>query len=244
MANRAPGRIHRAIRIHLGLRQLDVAETAGVSRQKVSRLERNQLDELRWGDIRACFAALGGQGQVTVRWQGAALDRLLDEGHARLVGYVVDLLRRLGWQIKFEVSYSVYGDRGSIDILALHQLTSTLLVVEIKTELASIEGLLRPLDVKARLAAQIARRRFGWQVARVARLVVLPEDSSARRRVARHAAVLDAALPTRGHEVRRWLAAPRGSLAGLWFLSADRPVSTTRNPSAVRRVRRRKSADS
>jgi len=110
-------------------------------------------------------------------------------------------------------------------------------VVEIKTELGSVEGLLRPLDVKCRLARDIARDRFGWQPARVGRLVIMPEDSTVRRQVSRHARIVDVSLPHRSREVRQWLRSPHGQLAGLWFLSEVRSTNLTRSPSAVRRIR-------
>src|SRR4051812_35629681 len=115
----------------------------------------------------AIAEALGVKLSVVASWQEAALDRVLDEGHARLVGLVAARLERRGWETHIEVSYSIFGERGSIDILAWHAATATLLVIEIKTELGSIEGLLRPLDAKVRLAAGIARDRFGWHAGRV-----------------------------------------------------------------------------
>lgn len=175
---------------------------------------------------------------LRVIWHGAALDRLLDEGHAQLTGVVVRRLRALGWQVEIEVTYARYGERGSIDVLAWHAASKVLLVGEVKTEIGSVEGLLRPLDAKARLAAAIARERFGWQPSSVGRLVVLPESTQARRAIARHTAVLYTALPQRGLEVRHWLAAPVGTLAGLWILSSAELVGTRPNPSAIRRVRR------
>lgn len=219
-----------------------MAEISGVSRQKVSRVERGDLAKLTWADIEKCFEALGARVDLRVTWRGAALDRLLDEGHARLSEMVVRLLRRLGWAVQLEVSFSHFGERGSIDILAWHAATRSLLVIEIKTELASVEGLLRPLDVKVRLAATVAAERFGWRAVSVSRLVVLPEDSAARRALARHERVFANALPARSREVRRWLAQPDAAIAGLWFLSDASSVSTTRNLSAVQRVRGRRAA--
>jgi hypothetical protein len=184
------------------------------------------------------FEALGARVEIDVAWQGAGLDRVLDEGHARLSGQVATLLRRWAWEIEVEVSFAHFGKRGSIDLLAWHQPTATLLVIEIKTELGSVEGLLRPLDRKVRLAPGIARERFGWQPRLVGRLVVFPEDATVRRGVARQAALLRIALPDGSREVRHWLRTPKGTLRGIWFLSPAHGTSTTRNPSSVRRVRR------
>ncbi len=219
------------------MRQVDVAHRAQVSRLTVMRLEAGDVGGLTLDGIAAVFQALGGRIDLRPAWHGAALDRLLDEGHAQLSGRVVEILGREGWQTAVEVTFSIYGDRGSIDILAWHAATRTLLVVEIKTELGSVEGLLRPLDVKCRVASGIARDRYGWPPARVGRLVVMPEDSTVRRQVARHERLIDVSLPQRSRDVLQWLRSPDGPLAGLWFLSDVRSTNPKRNPSAIRRIR-------
>jgi hypothetical protein len=68
--------------------------------------------------------------------------------------------------------------------VAWHAPSATLHVVEVKTSLVSVEETLRRHDVKARLAARIVGDRFGWWPRNVARLLVLPDESTARRRVA------------------------------------------------------------
>jgi hypothetical protein len=143
---------------------------------------------------------------------------------------------------RVEVTFSVFGERGSIDVLAWHPATRSLVVFEIKTELGSVEGLLRPLNVEVRLATRIASEQFGWLAVRVACVVVFPEVRSVRRMVDRHATVFDAALPSNSRAVRAWLRAPSGVLRGRWFLSGLHAVTATRNPSAVRRVRRPRGA--
>ena len=208
-----------------------------MSRNDISDIENGRLWRVTVWTVGRALNAMDARLDLRVLWRGAGLDRLLDDGHAQLVGEVARRLRMLGWRVEIEVTYASYGERGSIDILAWHPAARVLLVVEVKTELGSIEGLLRPLDVKARLAAGVARERFGWVPASVGRLVVLPESTQVRRAVARHGAVLDVALPERGLQVRRWLAAPAATLAGLWILSSAALVGTKPNPSAVRRVR-------
>lgn len=175
MTPREAGRALRLLRQRGQQQLVDVAGHARLSRSTVSRLERGDWDGVTYGSLAAVADALGARLSVLVSWQGAALDRVLDEGHSRLVGIVLARLAGWGWTTHVEVSYSEFGERGSIDILAWHAKTSTLLVIEIKTELGSVEGLLRPLDAKVRLAPGIARERFGWRAARVAALVVFPE---------------------------------------------------------------------
>ena len=95
----------------------------------------------------------------------------------------------------------MYGERGSIDLVAWHAASATLLVIEVKTALTSKETLRRH-DVKVRPAAGVVAERFGWKARRVARLLVLPGGSTARAQVRRHDAVLRSALPLRGPALR------------------------------------------
>jgi transcriptional regulator with XRE-family HTH domain len=232
------GRVHRALRKRLGMTQEELSRSAGVQRNKISELETFDFSRVTVRELDRCFAAMDASLRFWAEWNGAALDRLLDEGHAILVGAIASTLRELGWQFEFEVSFARLTDRGSIDVLAWHETTRTLLVIEVKTELASLEGLLRPLDVKIRLATAIGAERFGWEPTNVGRLLVLPEDRTARRAVERHHEVLFAAFPERNRAVRAWLANPAGSLSGLMFLTSSQLVGAKRNPSAIQRVRR------
>ncbi len=232
------GRLHRILRHRARLTQEALALKCGVGRWKIVKLEAGELDALRIGDVERSLAALDARLDVRARYRGAAGDRLLDERQAALVGAAVELLRAYGWTAHVEVSFSDYGDRGSIDVFGWHAPSRALVVEEIKSELGSIEGTLRPFDVKCRLAPKIARERFGWDPHVIGRFLVLPEERTARSAVERHAAVLDASLPARSRALRSWLRRPVGSIAGIWFLTDVGPVNGMRNPSAVCRVRR------
>jgi transcriptional regulator with XRE-family HTH domain len=236
------GQVVRTLRHRQGLTMVELGRRAGISRGPVQRLEAGRGADIAAGVIVAIVEALGGRVDWDLRWRGAALDRVLDEAHALLVAEMTRRLRRAGWQVELEVSFAIYRDRGSIDILAWHAATATLLVVEVKSELGSVEGLLRPFDVKLRLAAGIARDRFGWRPTAVAGIVAFPDESSVRRQVERHATVFDSALPARSRACAAWLRQPNGPLRGLWFLSGASSTCRTRNPSARRRIRTVKAA--
>lgn len=227
----------RAVRHRLGWRQSDVATRAAVSQDTVSRVERGQLGALQLRTIRAVCRALEIELAQEVRWRGGDLDRLADEGHATLVAAVCRLLERAGWVVQPEVSFSVYGERGSIDVLAWHPGARMLLVVEVKTSLVSVEETLRRHDVKVRLASAIARDRLGWAAAGVSRLLVLPDDSTSRRRVGRHAAVLDRVYAVRGRAATAWLRDPIAARGLLVFLSPTLARRTGQTPVSRRRVR-------
>lgn len=211
------GRLLRALRRRRGLRQLDVALAAGVSQQAVSLVERGHLATLSLRRVRLMFGALDARFEGVVTWRDGEADRLLDERHARLVGAVADRLRKGGWEVHVEVTFSIYGDRGSLDILAVRPKERLALVVEAKSEIASIEETLRRLDVKDRLAGVVVQERLGWKPVTVSRLLVVADGQTARRRVAVHSATLMAAYPARGIVVRRWLANPAGRMSGLLF---------------------------
>jgi len=232
------GQLLRLLRHRAGLTQQELAQKCGVGRWKIVKLEAGELDALRFGDVGRCLGALDGRLDVRGWHHGAAGDRLLDERHAGLKGLAVEIQRGFGWLTQVEVSFSDFGDRGSIDVLGWHAQTRALAVEEIKSELGSLEGTLRPFDVKARLARKIARERFGWDAQFVGRILILPDESSARRAVARHSAALDTVLPARSRELRAWLRRPVGNIGGIWFLSDVGSVNTKRNLSAIRRVRR------
>ena len=222
----------RALRHRLGWRQEDVAHRAGISQDVVSFVERGLLERVSIRNLRAIAGALDAEFFIQLRWRGGDLDRLVDEGHATLVGAITRLLTSRGWQVRIEVTYAVYRERGSIDVLAWHAATRTLLVVEVKSDLTSIEETLRKHDEKTRLAPRIAAADLGWVAASVARLLVLPDLSTPRRRVARHEAALGAAYPARRQWLRDWLGAPTGRMSGLLFVDAaggsQRPGSTAR----------------
>ena len=90
----------------------------------------------------------------------------------------------LGWQVSPEVSFSYYGERGVIDLLAWHAPTGTLLVVEVKIDIVDAQELLGTLDRKTRLARRVARDR-GLAPRVVATWLVVAEGSTNRNRVAR-----------------------------------------------------------
>jgi transcriptional regulator with XRE-family HTH domain len=220
------GRGMRAVRQRRGWRQSDLADAAGLSRSAVSRIELGRADTLTIRSLDAVASAVGARIDIRLSWNGEALDRLLDSVHARLVEVVLARLGACGWETSPEVSFSVYGERGSIDVLAFHRPTSSLLVVEVKSVVPDLQAMLSALDRKARLAAPVAAGR-GWEASSVSRLLVIGDDRTARRRVDSFGATFGRAFPLRAWAVDRWLRDPDGAaISGLRFLSDDRQAST------------------
>jgi len=229
------GRQVRALRRRRGWRQLDLAAKAGLSRATIARVELGGAEDMPFRTLSMIAIAMSARLDVRLLWNGESLDRLLDQAHAALVEELTRRLGRDSWVVAPEVSFSVFGERGSIDLLAFHPQTSLILVIEVKSALPDLQAMLVTLDRKVRLAPRIAQDR-GWHAAGVARLLVLANDRTARRRVAAHAALLGAAFPTRGVEVNRWLRKPDRPISGLVF------VSGVRAADPGQRVRRRRIA--
>lgn len=226
----------RELRLKRGWRQADLAARAACTRQAISRLETGRVSCLKLATLDAIVQALGGSLDVVVRWQGAALDHVLDAAHARIVEIVAEELQALGWETRLEVSFNHYGDRGRVDILAFHRASGTLLVVEVKTALGDVQDTLGRIDVKARLATVLADSA-GWpRPRRTLAALVIGDRRSTRALVARHPAAF-ARFPTRGRQALAWLRNPVAPVpAGLlWFVNV--PDVTAGSTMRVRRAR-------
>jgi hypothetical protein len=235
-------RIARALRelMRRHRKSLQIAITdAGVSRRMFRRVLRGQSGAVPMDTVRSIFESFGARARLTVYWNGAELDRLIDQDHAALVERVVSVLRGLGWTVLTEVTFSEFGERGSIDALAWHEKARIVLVVEVKASWGSVEGTNRSLDAKVRLAPKIGQDRFGITPTAVGRLLVFPDESTHRRVAERHAATLATVYPARGRDVRRWLRRPAGPFAGLWFLSFRSHPAGDDHDSSVNAAARR-----
>lgn len=207
----------RALRRRAGLTQAALGRRAGSSASAISRIERAHAGEVTLDMLERVAVALGARLAVTILWQGEALDRLLDSGHARLVDWTIRWLGGSGWDAAPEITFQVRGERGSVDVLARHP-SGALLIVEVKSVVPDIQALLAGLDRKARLARLIAAERRWADAATVSRVLILPADRTSRRRVAAFDSTFGAALPARSTVVRRWVREPIGTLAGVLFV--------------------------
>lgn len=230
------GRGLRAIRIRSRLRQSDVGAGARVPRAVVARIERGDLDGVRVGQLRAVVVALRADLDIILRWNGTELDRLLNAGHSAMHEVVVGMLTTAGWQVVPERSFSIWGERGVVDLLAWHATTRSLLVVELKTEIVEVQRLIGTVDRYRRLAPAIVRD-LGWEPVTVGTWVAVAESPTNHRRLGEHAGVLRAAFPSDGRSVPGWLRRPSGSLLALSFLSDARVANRTAARSSRRRVR-------
>ncbi|HLQ47942.1 MAG TPA: helix-turn-helix transcriptional regulator [Candidatus Dormibacteraeota bacterium] len=229
----------RSIRIRQGKTQKDVAAIAHVSRFVVGRIERGRLVAIPLGKVRAVATALDARLDLVTRWRGGDLGRLVNARHSAMHDSAARMFRLLaGWEMEPEVSFSIYGERGVIDILAWHPARRSLLVIELKTELVDLNDLMGSVDRKRRLAGDIARDR-GWHPASISTWVAIADGRTNRRAVTAHTATLRTKFPTDGAGVRRWLREPQGRIDGLGFLPYVPGTLTRQDLAPIRRVRRR-----
>ena len=208
------GRLLRMLRIRRGWRMRDVGDRCGLSTATIGRTELGSITSVRV--LRTHAAALDVRTEWRVVGRGADVARLLDEEHAAIVEALAAAFQRNGWRVEAEASYSEYGERGRVDLLALHPSGQILAVVEVKTELADLQELFGGLSVKARLAPRLARR-FEWPAAQVVSVLAVAATAANRSAVGVHPALFgrferrwfrELALPTIDHDrVLLWVPA-------------------------------------
>jgi transcriptional regulator with XRE-family HTH domain len=216
------GQLLKALRVELGLTQEQVATATSLPVRDIHRVESGRVAEVAYGRIRRLFAEVEARTRIVAWWRGAAADRLLDERHASLAERGSRTIARYGWATPTELSFSEFGERGSIDIFAHRAERKAVAVCEVKSAFGSLEDMNRTLDAKVRLAPTICRKRLGWSPARIGRILLVPDESTIRRIVAAHRQTFDELYPARSREIRRWLRDPAEDIGGIWFLSDPR----------------------
>jgi transcriptional regulator with XRE-family HTH domain len=237
------GATFRAVRIKRGWRQVDVADRARIDRSVISDVERGHLEHVAVGTLLKIARVLEIQLSLTTRWRAGDLDRLVSARHSGLheavaSWFAVDLP---DWVLAPEVSYSIYGERGVIDILAWHPDRRALLVIELKTDIVDVNELVGSMDRRRRLAWQIARER-GWDPLTVSTWVLVAGSRTNRARLAGHRMVLRNAFPIDGRVMAGWLRHPEHEIhaLSLWDRRVDGAAPT--DLAARHRVRRRRAA--
>jgi transcriptional regulator with XRE-family HTH domain len=238
MDDQRVGAVLRRLRIARQLRQTDLAALAGVPRKVVIDAEAGRLDGIAVGRLRRLARLLGARFEGDVLWHGGDRDRMLNRGHAAMHEAVVRWLREIGgWLALPEISFARNGERGVIDIVAWHPATRSVLVIELKTRLVDLNNLMATMDIRRRVAWDIARDH-GWDPLTVSIWVIAAPSRTNARILADHRTVLRAKFPADGRTMRGSLADPQGAVAALSFLPQVRVPNLGRDLIGPRRVRR------
>jgi transcriptional regulator with XRE-family HTH domain len=220
------GALIRAVRLKRGLRQQDVANTAGVSHTSVWLVERGHCDRLSLETLRRIASAVDVRVDLIGRWRGGDADRLLSRRHSQLAeSFAAFIATYPDWIAEPEISFAFYSDRGIIDQLAWHGSAAHLAVFEFKTEFVDFNEMLGTLDKKVRLSRQVAISR-GWRANAVSSWLVVSDTKTNRRHAAQHATLLRAKLKLDGRYLRSFLANPGEPTSGLAFWTNANPGST------------------
>jgi transcriptional regulator with XRE-family HTH domain len=233
------GRLIRLARIRRRWSQQDLAGRAGVSRTTVSRVERGYIAVIPLATVRTIAAPLEVRVELRPRARAVDLDQVMNARHSAMAEFLIAWISRTpGWVARPEVSFSRFGERGAIDLLAWHAGSRCLLVIEIKTELVEFGELLARLDMKRRLAPDAAAP-FGWRPSGVSTCLLVADSMTNRRGAAERRSLLGAALPDTGAELLRWLRHPTGVVHTLRFVSDVRAGHVRDAFASPRRVRKR-----
>jgi transcriptional regulator with XRE-family HTH domain len=175
------GRILRMLRIRKDWRQEDVAAKAGLSPSAIGRQERGWTRSLTALERHAAVFDLRVEMRLVGR--GGDVVRLADDEHAAIIESLAAWCRDHGFVTEPEASFSEWGERGRIDLLAFDPRIGTLVIVEVKTQLVDLQELFGALNVRMRLSSTIAERR-GWRVRRAVTVLAVA-DTSANRAIVR-----------------------------------------------------------
>jgi transcriptional regulator with XRE-family HTH domain len=220
------------------MRQEDVAIKARLSRTTVARAERGHLESVGLRNARRIGEVLEVRIELLASWRGGELPRLLNERHAALHDAILALFSSYpDWELVPEASFSVFGERGIVDLIAWHAQSRTLLVIELKTEFVDVGGLVGTVDRYRRLGPMIVRDR-GWRPTRVGLWVVVADTRTNRRHLALNARLLRAAFPADGRRMRSWLRAPDDPVAALSFMPYGQEGTVRQQLTAPKRVPR------
>ncbi len=192
----------------LGWSQAELAAKAGVSQSTISRVEHALASEITIDKIQDIFEAMGGRIEFELR-PPLLVDggRQRDAAHARCLAHVRGRLERTGWIVEREVEVVDGRARGWIDLAAFHPTTESLLIQEIKTELADFGAAERQLGFYERVGMNAAAR-FGWRARSTVGclLVLATEANEVRLRENRDS--LARSFPLRAGELRQIIEHP------------------------------------
>ena len=201
------GRIVRDGRERMGLSKTGLADRAAVSRQMIAELEDGSANPTL-DTVVAVLDGLGLEVEVVVRGPVTIGDpRSGDAAHAICSGYVQRRLEAAGWKTAREVRIDDGRYVGWIDLLAFHEPTGVLLVIEIKTRIDDLGSIERSMDWYTR-AAMNAARRLGWRPLRIGSWLVALASDEVETRIHDDRQTIDAAFPVRAAEMTAWLVDP------------------------------------
>jgi len=192
----------RTIRHAVGETQAELGGRVGCSQAFISNVETARAEALTIESAASIIDALGGRLEVVIVGPLLAGSRQRDAGHARCLAAVDTRLRRAGWLTDLEASIGDDQVRGWIDVLAYHETSGLVLVVEVKTELHDLGDIQRTLGWYEREAWAAARQR-GWRPRAIRSVLVVLHTAAVDDRIGDNPELIRRAFPARASEVQR-----------------------------------------
>ena len=143
------GLLLRKLRQRAGQTQEQLAAVGQIPIDDVGAIETGHVGRVRVDRVRAAFGGVDGRLYLRPWYMGAAADRLLDEDHAAIVEEAASVFARRVWRPEIEITFSQFGERGSIDLFAAYEATRTVAGCEITSAFGSLAETKRALDGKA-----------------------------------------------------------------------------------------------
>lgn len=183
----------------MDITQADLAAAVGVSRSLIAGIETGRVNAtldvvMRIGDALDLNLQIVGERPVVIdpRPSGAL--------HGRCSAYVGRRLARRGWSTRREVEIIHGRWHGWIDILAFHPGTSTLVIIEIKTQLADLAAVERQLSWYERAARDVAAS-IGWRPTKIVTWLLLLETEEVESAIRRERDVVRVGFPVRASQM-------------------------------------------
>ncbi len=145
------------------------------------------------------------RGQVVI---GAMRQR--DAAHALCLGHVQRRFETGGWLTAREVRIEDGRYIGWIDLLAYHEPTGTLLIIEVKTQVDDLGGIERSIDWYVR-GSRNAALNLGWRPRRVGAWLLVLATGESEARIRDNRVAIDRAFPTRALEMGAIVVDPGGA---------------------------------
>lgn len=192
----ALGRIIGDQRRHLDMTLTALGRQAGISRQMVAAVQAGNANPT----LSVLVDLLDGVGvdvEIVVRRTGVVIaSRQHDGAHATCSSYIQRRLQSAGWQVRREVRIDSGRYHGWIDLLAFHESSGTLLVIEIKTRIDDLGAIERSMDWYVR-EGRAAARGLGWRPTRVVPWLLALATDEVESQLRTNRTAIDSAFPIR-----------------------------------------------
>lgn len=183
----------------MDITQANLAAAVGVSRSLIAGIETGRVNAtldvvMRIGNALDLDLQIVGQRPVVIEPRPSGVL------HGRCSAYVGRRLVGRGWSVRREVEI-VHGRwHGWIDVLAFHPGTSTLVIIEIKTQLDDLGAIERQLSWYERAAPDVAGS-IGWRPTKIVTWLLLLQTEEVETSVRRERDVLRVGFPVRASQM-------------------------------------------